>query len=110
MTDGCAGGMFSFQRHRSIVARIIEQDAVLQTRYTVWISCCVSDAEPALTPGTNMKQSKSSPNPLNPQQFPLHAQKDATAGRDKVREAVPVHAPRQSKRPIERTGKGQTGP
>ena len=56
-----------------------------------------------------MKQSKSStkpqspPEPLNPQQFPLHAQTDATAGRDKVREVVPVHAPRQSKRPVERT-------
>ena len=56
-----------------------------------------------------MKQSKSStkpkspPKPLNPQQFPLHAQTDATAGRDKVREVVPVHAPRQSKRPVEKT-------
>ena len=56
-----------------------------------------------------MKQSKSStkpqslPQPLNPQQFPLHAQTDATAGRDKVREVVFVHAPRQSKRPVERT-------
>ena len=61
-----------------------------------------------------MKQSKSSkpqspPKPLNPQQFPLHAQTDATAGRDKVREVVPVHAPRQSKRPVERTIKGRTG-
>ena len=56
-----------------------------------------------------MKQSKtatkpqSPPKPLNPQQFPLHAQTDPTAGRDKVREVVPVHAPRQSKRPVERT-------
>ncbi len=56
-----------------------------------------------------MKQSKRStkpqspPKPLNPQQFPLHAQTDATAGRDQVREVVPVHAPRQSKRPVERT-------
>jgi len=56
-----------------------------------------------------MKQSQSStkpqspPKPLNPQQFPLHAQTEATAGRDKVREVVPVHAPRQSKRPVERT-------
>ena len=52
-----------------------------------------------------MKQSKSStkpqssPKPLNPQQFPLHAQMDATAGRDKVREVVPactasIEAPR----------------
>ena len=62
-----------------------------------------------------MKQPKSSTNaqvpgkPLNPQQFPLHAQTDATAGRDKVREVVPVHAPRQSKRPVERTGKSRTG-
>ena len=56
-----------------------------------------------------MKQSKSStkpqspPKPLNSQQFPLQAQTEATAGRDKVREVVPVHAPRQSKRPVERT-------
>ena len=56
-----------------------------------------------------MNQSKSStkpqspPKPLNPQQFPLHPQTEATAGRDKVREVVPVHAPRQSKRPVERT-------
>ena len=56
-----------------------------------------------------MKQSKSStkpqapPKPLNPQQFPLQAQTEVTAGRDKVREVVPVHAPRQSKRPVERT-------
>ena len=62
-----------------------------------------------------MKQPKGSTNaqvpstPLNPQQFPLHAQTDATAGRDKVREVVPVHAPRQSKRPVERTGKGRSG-
>ncbi len=56
-----------------------------------------------------MKQSKSSTKPLNAQQFPLQAQTDATAGRDKVREIVPVHAPRQSKRPVERTSKGRTG-
>ena len=62
-----------------------------------------------------MKQTKTPPNPpfavkpLNPQKFPLHAQTDATAGRDKVREVVPVHAPRQSKRPMERTHKGRTG-
>ena len=56
-----------------------------------------------------MKQSKISPKPqslpkpLNPQQFPLQAQTEATAGRDKIRQGVPVHAPRQSKRPVERT-------
>jgi hypothetical protein len=40
-----------------------------------------------------MKQFKSSTKPLNAQQFPLQAQTAATAGRDKVRENVPVHAP-----------------
>ena len=56
-----------------------------------------------------MKSSKSftkpqsAPQLLNSQQFPLHTQTDATAGRDKVREVVPVRAPRQSKRPVERT-------
>ena len=62
-----------------------------------------------------MKQSESTnkpqspPEPVNPQQFPLHAQTDATAGRDKVREVVPVRAPRQSKRPVERTSKSRKG-
>lgn len=63
-----------------------------------------------------MKQPKSAINTsvpgkrLNPQQFPLQPQKDATASREKVREVVPVHAPRQSKRPVERTAKGRMGP
>ena len=58
-----------------------------------------------------MKQPKNTTNttppetPPNPHQFPLHAQTDATAGRDQVRQVVPVHAPRQSKRPMERTAK-----
>lgn len=56
-----------------------------------------------------MKQSKSPTKNLNAQQFPLQAQTEATAGRNKVREQVPVHAPRQSKRPVERTSKGRTG-
>ncbi|MES2950697.1 MAG: hypothetical protein V4858_19360 [Pseudomonadota bacterium] len=62
-----------------------------------------------------MKQTKNTSNaqapakPLNPQQFPLHAQKEATAGRDKVREVVPVHAPRESKRAGERAAKGRAG-
>ena len=51
----------------------------------------------------------SPPRPLDPQQFPLHAQTDATAARDQVREVVRVPAPRQSKRPTERTNKGRTG-
>lgn len=55
-----------------------------------------------------MKQPKNSTKTLNAQQFPLQAQTDATAGREKVRESVPVRAPRQSKRPVERTGKGRT--
>ena len=55
-----------------------------------------------------MKQSKNFTKTLNAQQFPMQAQTDATAGRDKVRENVPVHAPRQSKRPVERTSKGRT--
>jgi len=55
-------------------------------------------------------KSKTSIKPLNPQQFPAHAQTDATAGRDKVREVVPVRAPRQSQRPVEKTTKGRTGP
>ena len=62
-----------------------------------------------------MKQPKNStnapvlPTPPNPHPFPLHAQMDATAGRDQVREVVPVHAPRQSKRPMERTAKNRSG-
>ena len=45
------------------------------------------------------------PAPLNPQQFPLHSQTDATAGRDDVRKVTHVHAPRQSQRPAEHSNK-----
>ena len=57
----------------------------------------------------NPSKSQSPAGPLNPQQFPLQAQTDATVGREKVREVVPVHAPRQSKRPVERSSKGRAG-
>lgn len=45
----------------------------------------------------------SSTTPLDPKQFPLKAQTAAAANRDKVRQVVPVHAPRQSKAPVERS-------
>ena len=57
----------------------------------------------------NVTKPPSPAGPLDPKQFPLHAQTDATAGRDKVREVSHVPAPRQSERPKERTGKGRTG-
>ena len=41
--------------------------------------------------------------PLDPKQLPSQAQTPASASRDKVREVVRVHAPRQSKRPVERS-------
>ncbi len=48
--------------------------------------------------------------PLNARQFPTRAQTDATATREQVRDtAPPVHAPRESKRPQERSSKGRTG-
>ncbi len=48
--------------------------------------------------------------PADPQHGPEHAQLEPTPGRDQVREAAyPVHAPRQTKRPVERTGKGRSG-
>lgn len=48
--------------------------------------------------------------PFNLRQFPLNAQTEATAGREKVREvAHPVNAPRQTKRRVERRTKSQTG-
>ena len=59
-----------------------------------------------------MKQTKTSKkshgpqSPLDAQKFPAAAQTAATPGRDKVREMNPVHAPRESKRPMERTKKG----
>jgi len=57
----------------------------------------------------NVTKPPSPPGPLDPHQFPLHAQTDTTAGRDKVREVLHVPAPRQSERPKERTSKGRTG-
>ena len=65
--------------------------------------------------GTNMKPPKTSadlharPKGPGPQHGPLHAQTNATPGRDKVRQVAPVRAPRESKRPVERTHKGRTG-
>ena len=56
-----------------------------------------------------MKQSKhiakaaAPTHPVDSKQFPLKTQTPLAANRDKVREVVPVHAPRQSKRPIERS-------
>ncbi len=45
------------------------------------------------------------PAPLDPQQFPFHAQTDSTADRDNVRKVTHVHAPRQSQRSTERSNK-----
>lgn len=42
---------------------------------------------------------------LDPHRFPLHAQTEPTASREQVQQVTPVHAPRQSKRPMERTAK-----
>ena len=56
-----------------------------------------------------MSKAKRTPTPLDAQQFPLQAQTDATAGRDKVRENLPVHAPRHSNRPAEKSSKGGKG-
>lgn len=57
----------------------------------------------------NIADSPPRPTRAGPQQGPLHAQTNATPGRDKVREVVPVRAPRESKRPVERTAKSRTG-
>ena len=56
-----------------------------------------------------MSKAKHTTTPLDAQQFPLQAQTDATAGRDKVRENLPVHAPRHSNRPAEKSSKGGKG-
>ena len=55
-----------------------------------------------------MKQPKDNVDPqrplLDPWRFPLGPQTGSTAGREKVRESArPVRAPRESKRPVERT-------
>ncbi len=71
--------------------------------------------QPTPPGGPTMKQTKDAgnshvpPQPLNPQQVQQHAQTEATAGRDKVREVIPVRAPRESKRGGEGAGKGHTG-
>ena len=63
-----------------------------------------------------MKKPKSSTNtrtprkPLDSRRFPLSAQTEATAGREKVREeAHRANVPRQSQRRSERKSKSQTG-
>ncbi len=49
--------------------------------------------------------SKATPpsHPVDSEQFPLKTQTRLAANRDKVREVVSVHAPRQSQRPVERS-------
>ena len=54
---------------------------------------------------TNTGPQTPPPAPLNPQQFPQHAQTDPTADRDNVRKVTHVHAPRQSQRSTERSSK-----
>ena len=61
-------------------------------------------------PNNSTKKTHAPLKPLDSQQFPLKAQAEATAGREKVREvAYPVRAPRQTKRRVERTSKSRTG-
>ena len=62
--------------------------------------------KPAKTPDESQHPAK----PLSPQRLPAQAQTDATLNREQVREtALPVHAPRESKRPQERSNKPRTG-
>lgn len=62
--------------------------------------------KPAKIPNGSQHPAK----PLDPQQFPAQAQTDATATREQVRQtAPPVHAPRESKRPQERSSKPRSG-
>ena len=62
--------------------------------------------KPTKTPNGSQHPAK----PLDRQQFPAQAQTDATANRQQVRDtAPPVHAPRESKRPQERSSKPRTG-
>ena len=62
--------------------------------------------KPAKTPNGSQQPAT----PLNPHRFPAQAQTDATPNREQVRDtAPPVHAPRESKRPQERSSKPRTG-
>ena len=62
--------------------------------------------KPAKTPNGSQHPAK----PLDPQQFPAQAQTEATASREQVRDAAPhVQAPRESKRPQERSSKRPAG-
>ena len=62
--------------------------------------------KPAKTPDGSQHSAKL----LDHKQFPAQAQTDATANRQQVRDtAPPVHAPRESKRPQERSNKPRTG-
>ncbi len=54
----------------------------------------------------NSAKSEAPTKPPMPQESSVRAQKDSTAGRDQVREVLPVRAPRQPQRPPERGTKG----
>ena len=64
--------------------------------------------QPKLSPATAPANTPAN-TPLDPKRFPATAQTEPTAGRDDVRQtAPPMHAPRQSQRPPERSGKGRS--
>ena len=57
-------------------------------------------------PNPSSKTLHAPPTPLNPKEYPLHGQTEATPGRDQVREDThSTRSPRESKRPIERTAR-----
>lgn len=63
-----------------------------------------------MKPPKNDKTPKSPPAaPLNRQQFPQHAQTEATTGRDEIRGQSHIPAPRESQRPVERSAKKRAG-
>ncbi len=64
-------------------------------------------------PNISPKTLHAPPTPLNPKEYPLHGQTEATSARDQIREEThSTRSPRESKRPIERTartGKSHAG-
>ena len=57
-------------------------------------------------PNPSSKTLHAPPTPLNPKDYPLRGQTEATPGRDQVREDThSTRSPRESKRPIERTAR-----
>lgn len=76
-------------------------------RFPVWTGLLVRDWRSVMKQKGHIAAPQTPPAPQGPSNSPSHGQTDATANREQVRESIArLPAPRESKRPAERSHKG----